>query len=62
MQYDWCPYKKEKGWRCDHTEKRPCEDTARRWPFADLGERLQKKPNLPALFDLGLLGLGTVNK
>ena len=39
--------KKRKGPHgCAHTEKRPCEDTARRWLTASRGERPQEQPNL----------------
>ena len=46
---------------CVHTEKRPCEDTVRRWPSPSQGERSQEKPNLSVL-DLGLVGFRTVKK
>lgn len=40
-----------------HTEKRACEDTARRQPPANQGERLQEK-NIPLEF--GFLAFRTV--
>ena len=50
--HDWYLYKKKKfGHRhAQATEERPCEDTARRWPSASQGERLQDRPNLLALW------------
>lgn len=52
---DWCPFRKRKKPRnsltgtdsvCRHTEKRPCDNTVRRRPPAQQGERSQQKPRL----------------
>ena len=45
IQYDCCPYKERKRDQgCLHTEKKSCEDKARRPPPASQGERPQEKP------------------
>jgi len=49
---DWCPYKRlghvVRDTRQVHTtDKRPSDDTVRRWPSAGRGERHQEKPMLP---------------
>lgn len=43
--YEWAQVYKEKKLGCRHTEKRPHEDTGRRWPPARQGERPQQKTN-----------------
>lgn len=46
IQYDWCPYKRRFGHRCENKEERPCEDTVRGWTSASQGESSPKKPTL----------------
>ena len=49
IQQDRRPYKKRKTpLENVYTGKRPCEDTAGRWPSVSQGERPQEKPNLLA--------------
>ena len=43
----WCPHKRKRDQGWVHTEKRPCEDTARRQPSASQEDRPPEKPNLP---------------
>ena len=68
---DWCPYKKRKlGPKgtpgCVHTEERPHEDRARRWPSTGQGERPQRETQTVdtncGRLDLRLPASGTVGK
>lgn len=47
IQYDWGPLKEEKIRSEMHTEKRPYDDTVKRWPCRSQEDWLEKKLILP---------------